>query len=384
MPWEEEFVVVQGTSLSLAIGVVAFAMGLCATMASWRVRKIHPAHYLLGGLVMWIVSSYLWSRSLDATIVKARSSVQLLLMTWLIWEFAPTRKRLQALLAAYVLGSYVSAVSVLYAFVTNSGSNLGIVEGRYTAAGFDENELGVTLALAVVMSGYLLALDQGYRFLWLIHIPVAVLAICLTGSRGAFITTCIAIAIVPCSFASFTTRVKWMVVLGIIILCSAAIIVIPHGSWDRIGTIHNEVAEGTLTNRTRIWAAGLEVYREHPLLGVGSGAFGDSVYSRLDIPYVAHNSYLSILVELGTVGATLFAAVLGTLMYLITTLSRLQRRAWFVLLATWCVAVSSLTWEHRKPTWFLFGLLISESAAIRSRSNRPQADLTSGGLLAPT
>jgi O-antigen ligase len=260
---------------------------------------------------------------------------------------------------------------VIYAFVTHTGSNLGLVEGRYTATGFDENELGVTLALALVMSGYLIALRQKYQIVWLLHIPISMLAICLTGSRGAFLATGVAVSIVPFSLGTLERRRKWIVGLALLGLFGVVIAVVPHTTWQRIGTIQSEVAEGTFTNRTRIWSAGLEVYREHPIIGVGSGAFGESVYSRLDIPYVAHNSYLSVLVELGAIGATLFAGVISAMFYLAAALPPLQRRAWLTNLLTWCVAVSSLTWEHRKPTWFLFGLLIAQAATVRCRVESP-------------
>jgi O-antigen ligase len=371
VPWEEEFAVAKGIALSHVVGAGASVAGVFAALVSSRVRKLHPVHYLLGALVLWIAVSYLWSYAPDATITKAGSSAQLLLMAWLIWEFASTESRQRSLLAGYVLGSYVSATSVLFAFMTHSGSNLGLVEGRYTATGFDENELGVTLALALVMSCYLLALNQRYQFVWLLHIPVSILAICLTGSRGAFLAIGVAAIIIPFSLAALDKRKRWIVLSALIIFLGVVLAVIPKASWQRIGTIHSEFAEGTLTNRTRIWAAGLEVYREHPIVGVGSGAFGESVYSRLDIPYVAHNSYLSILVELGAIGATLFASVLCALFYLTNTLPKLQRRVWLIMLLTWCVAISSLTWEHRKPTWFLFGLLISQSAALECRAGSP-------------
>lgn len=319
----------------------------------------------------WILGSYFWSHAPEATLTKAGSCTQLFLMAWLVWEFAPTQRRQRSLLAAYVLGSYVSASSVLYAFVTHTGNNLGLVEGRYTATGFDENELGVTLALALVMSCYLLALHQKCQVVWLLHIPISLLAICLTGSRGAFLATGVAASIVPFSIGTLERWRKWAVGFALISFLGAAIAVVPYTTWQRIGTIQSEVAEGTFANRTRIWSAGLEVYREHPIIGVGSGAFGESVYTRLDIPYVAHNSYLSVLVELGAIGATLFAVVLSALFYLATTLPPLQRRAWLTTLLTWCVAVSSLTWEHRKPTWFLFGLLIAQSAAFGCRVEAP-------------
>jgi hypothetical protein len=40
------------------------------------------------------------------------------------------------------------------------------------------------------------------------------------------------------------------------------------------------------------------------------------------------------------------------------------------LLLTWTVGVSALTWEYRKPTWFLFSLL---TAHVYSRRQENRA-----------
>jgi O-antigen ligase len=364
VPWEEEAAAAQGIAVSHVIGAAAGVIGLFAIIATWRVRRLHPLHFLLGAFVVWIIATYCWSTAPELTVIKAASCLQLFVMVCLIWQFAPTERRQVSLLKAYVLGSYVSTLSTIYSFVTSTGKNLGLAEGRYTAAGFDENELGITLALSLVMSCYLLAHNAGWRPIWLIHIPLCILAICLTGSRGAFISCGVAILIFPFSFGSFSKGQKWLMLSTLLVLVATALAFLPQTTWDRIGTIQSEVSEGTLTKRTYIWAAGLDVYRQHPILGVGAGAFGPSVYSKLDIPYVAHNSYLSVLVELGAIGAILFAAVLLALLRLATLLPKLESRTWIVLLLTWSVAVLSVTWEHRKPTWFLFGLLIAQSAAL--------------------
>jgi O-antigen ligase len=365
VPWEEEVSIVRGVAVSHLIGAGAAVAGVLACLIDRRIRRLDPLHYLLCTLVLWSALTCCWSVAPELSAVRAASCAQLLLMIWLIWEFAPTESRQLSLLQAYVLGSYVSACSVIYSFVTGNGDNLGLVDGRYSASGFNENELGIILALSLVMSCYLLARNAGPPLIWLLHVPVCVLAICLTGSRGSFIASTVALLMFPLSFASLRRAHRKFGVIALLLVIAAGIVFVPRSTWERIGTIRSEISEGTLTKRTFIWAAGLDVYREHPVGGVGAGAFGASVYSKLDIPYVAHNSYLSVLVELGAVGAILFVALLVGLFRLAAQLPKLERRAWTILLLTWAVAVFSVTWEHRKPTWFLFGLLIAQAAAFR-------------------
>ena len=42
-----------------------------------------------------------------------------------------------------------------------------------------------------------------------------------------------------------------------------------------------------------------------------------------------------------------------------------ERHLCLVLLLTWAIGVVSLTWEHRKPTWFVIGILIAYAGATR-------------------
>jgi O-antigen ligase len=264
----------------------------------------------------------------------------------------------------------------LYAFGTGTGRNLS--EGRYTSGGENENELGIILALSLCMSCYLLARNKGFRVLWFLHVPACLVAILLTGSRGSFIAAVLALLMFPCSLGSFSKNEKILGGLALVLVVALGLTFVPATTWDRMGSIQGEISEGTLTKRTYIWSAGLEAYREHPVLGVGAGAFEAGVVKRLDVAYVAHNSYLSVLVELGAVGLILFLALLASLVHAALKLPKTPRTAWIFLLLTWSVAVLSLTWEHRKPTWFLFGLLMAQSAALARPRFRAQEHVAGG------
>jgi hypothetical protein len=48
-----------------------------------------------------------------------------------------------------------------------------------------------------------------------------------------------------------------------------------------------------------------------------------------------------------------------------------DRALWMVMLLVWAAGVSTLTWEHHKVTWLLFGLITSVSGSAWWR--RPSA-----------
>jgi O-antigen ligase len=149
----------------------------------------------------------------------------------------------------------------------------------------------------------------------------------------------------------------------VLVVC-VGLVFIPSSSWERLSTIPDELRQGTLTGRTVIWGSGLEVFRAHPFLGVGAAAFRYSLGRTLSEPIVAHNTFLSVLVEQGVIGFTLFCAWLGVLALSVSTMPSLPQKLWIVTLGVWVVGVSSLSWEMRKPTWFFFGLLMAQWASL--------------------
>ena len=82
---------------------------------------------------------------------------------------------------------------------------------------------------------------------------------------------------------------------------------------------------------------------------------------------VAHNSFLSVLVELGLVGFLLFALILTVVVIQAWNQPKWERRFWLTMLIVWTIGASTLTWEHRKTTWLFWGLLVASAAIYQLR-----------------
>jgi len=214
---------------------------------------------------------------------------------------------------------------------------------------------------------------------------LALVTILLSASRTGFLTLCLAALVLPLSFP-YVRRVerKW-IACGVVAAVVAAVAVIPANSWKRLSTIGSEVSTGTLNNRALIWDAGLVSFRQHPVAGVGGGAFPRSVEPMLGFPkgwlIVAHNTFFSVLVETGVVGFTLFSLFLLSLVLAVRRMQGLKRVVWAVTLLVWGVGASTLSWETRKPTWLIFALILAEARLLpemRARRSAPRFAMRMG------
>jgi len=298
-----------------------------------------------------------------------------------VWELISSQELVRGLLQSYVIGALVASVMTLYNFATGqTAAQLAAAEGierwetsRYSVSGVNENDLGVILALSVPIVFYLLVSQKSALMklsCWL-QLVAGFTAIFLTASRGALVAAIIGLAMFPLIVLRLRRRQKLVSLAACAGLIACAVYLVPSTSWERIAEFTSEISGGTLTHRTLLWAAGLSVFRDHPFLGVGAGAYGLSILRMVDIPFVAHNTFLSVLVELGVGGALLLLGLLGCLFYCAFRMRYLERCLWVTLLLTWMAGVSALTWEHRKPTWLLFGLL---AAHAYSRTDKRRAE----------
>jgi O-antigen ligase len=83
---------------------------------------------------------------------------------------------------------------------------------------------------------------------------------------------------------------------------------------------------------------------------------------------VAHNSYLSVLVEQGIVGLIPYLMMFVTVYQAVRRLPKLERRFALTLLATVAFAILPLTWEDSKPLWIILAVLVGLSQAWVSRT----------------
>ena len=207
-------------------------------------------------------------------------------------------------------------------------------------------------------------------------IALWIAGVLLTASRTALVATFASFLFVAFTWRQTNCgqRISAAVLVGLLAL--SLVRLAPSPSRERLATLPTELTRGTLNKRTSIWKAGLKVFKRHPILGIGSGAYPKAVEPYLGkVPgqiNVAHNTFLSVLVECGMAGFAVFGVLLLALALLIWAMAGADRALWLTMLLAWGAGVQTLTWETRKPTWVIFALIMTAWALAFREREKPE------------
>ena len=360
LPLEKSVMVFEIGSISRTLGLAAFAATLALAVWTRRVRRPNAVFPVAVAYVAWCVLTVAWSVSHHASAARAATMAQLLGMLWVVWECCRTRRAQAWLLRAYVAGAAVASLLTMARY----GLGQQTYYNRYAAPGFDPNDMGVTLALALPMCLHLAA-SSGRRAAWAARVAAAPImaALLLTGSRTALVAACAAFLYSALTWRAAAPAQRATSAALALLLILGTVWLAPQTSRQRLATLPEEALAGTFHGRTTIWKTGLKVLERNWAQGVGISAFPEAVKPWLGtspvpgMPYTAHDTFLSVLVETGVPGALLFGLLLATVALFAWMLGPSERALWFTMLAVWVAGVSTLTWEQRKPTWLIFGLI---------------------------
>jgi hypothetical protein len=352
---------------SQVTGVLALALAMVAFAASGRVRRFHAVHVAGFMFVMWTGFSLVFIHNGWMEIPnKFWTFVQLVSMLWMIWELAVTRDRQLGLMAAYVLGAYISSMDTILLWRRE-----GEMLRRFAAGGVDNNDLAMMLALAIPMAWYLsMTLRKPVlRLLFSAYVPCAVLAIGLTGSRGGMVTTLVALLFIPLTVSKLSPLRRGIAIALLWISGILAVTYLPQTLMERLASTRTEVEGGNMGGRMKIWKAGMRAFAAQPWTGYGTSAFKRAVDPYLATrSQVAHNSFLSVAVEEGLVGLILYLTMFFLVFRAVKTLPMMtERRFALVLFAALIVSMLTLTSDASKRVWAVLAILLgmSQSRVVR-------------------
>lgn len=360
-------------------GILALLAAIPAVLQQGRVRTPGPIQWLVLAFYLWLCTSYIWSIAPDATFEKMRGFFQELMIVWLVWEFAESPEDVRSLMRAYVAGAWVLALLTLGSLLSG-GTEADQI--RFVAEGQDANDMARYLDMGLPMAALLVTCERRSvaRLLALGYLPLGLIAVLVTASREGFVAALIALA--GCGFLLYR-RYKRAVVGAIALLPAIALgmwFVVPHGTFERLATIPEELNRGDLNQRWNIWDAGWQAFVHAPIAGTGAGSFVSA--AGLNPVDTAHNTALSILADGGVVALFVaFAILVLTVRTVLLSRGPLQLALATALLG-WMATSLVATVEENRSTWLLIGVIAV--AGRMALEDQPAVERCFGNWIEPT
>lgn len=371
----------------IASGTLAKPLG-ALLVASWvlhlvgsrredlQLRRPTAAVPTLAVFFGFALLSAIWA--IDASTVFSNVSrlLQMALLFIIIISVVRTQRDLLVLAAAYVSGSAATA-----AYALGSGITLG---GRLTGGVGNSNSLAAAFGAAMLLAGFMLAATRGFarRAALVASIGVNGVAFVLTQSRGG------AIALAAGLLAAAAIGGRWRshaVAGGLVALAAGALYFFAVASPDVKARLTNISAQGS-SGRADEWRIAYRIFEGHPVIGAGLGNYSvlaphyaTATLQLLRVQFVlkgfvAHNTYLQVLSELGLVGITTFAIfIIGVIARALRALAGALRaetsalgRGAVVALLSILVADFFGSGLFLKPLWILLGLAAALPMLVES------------------
>jgi putative inorganic carbon (HCO3(-)) transporter len=243
--------------------------------------------------------------------------------------------------------------------LSNFSSPEAIAAGqfRFVAEGQDPNDVARYLDLGFPLAALLLNSERRWpgRLLALGYLPLGLVAVVLTASRGGFLTAVVASA--GCGLLLARNHAR-RVLAGALALPGFAVALwffVPHETFERLATIPEQLQGGDLNQRMNIWTFGWQAFAQAPLFGSGAGTFVSA--SRIASMNTAHNTALSILVTGGLIALCLFVAIVVLAVRSILRTHGPLQLALATALGIWFITTLDATVEENRATWLLLALI---------------------------
>jgi O-antigen ligase len=293
---------------------------------------------------------------------------------------------------AYVLGTVVAVLSPLYVY------HLHFLDVRYGLVALDPNSVGfrAAFALMLVLGGEIgRPANQARGWLVMLFAATLILSFSKTAIVGAV-----------AGFGALWFLSGRRIEHGIKFRQFVAMLIPLVFFWGRLvanamAYLNNTEEFSTLTGRTVLWQVTLDLSSAHPWLGYGFQTFQEVVdpFFHGNPQFVhawntqivhAHNAYLTALLQIGYVGAALFALLTVTIIWQLVRLVRRPREpsvpVWTALVLIFLIrSVTEGTFAASGPEFAMFctlGLIGEQLLAQGRMPNSADALRPAGQRLA--
>ncbi|MBI4458509.1 MAG: O-antigen ligase family protein [Acidobacteria bacterium] len=291
------------------VGAAAILTVVIERMVSRRgLEFVWPeSHLLLGFVAAAALSCFsaLWMHyAVDSTLDLLKAAV----LYFVIIATVHSESRFKGLVWVMLLGGLFPAIGTLGNYFQGK-----LIEGRASWVGIFENpnELSYSLVILVPLAAYLAVGARARRaaLLW-VFIAIYVAAVYVSFSRCGMIGLLSVLALVIFRRSRTVARVLMLFLLA------ASLFLVSQG-WSRSAGFSQLGTDSTLRERLATIQAGLAMFADHPLSGVGFGCSviawplyaPPGVYSGRWL--MIHNTFVQTLSETGIVGFLCFGSLIA-------------------------------------------------------------------------
>mgnify|MGYP000650769022 CR=1 FL=1 len=303
-----------------------------------------------------------------------------------IWRFMPF------VIVIFLLNKYVDAKKVMIAgFVGITVTSLYAVyqglSGISRANGFYGHPMTLGGWLCIFMPLLLIEFFEKRlldKYYWLSGIAFCVCSagLVFNGTRGAWLAVAIVCAglIIYYMFKS-----KSNLAVGIIFIALISALLVNNSKFmHRLDTIDDFTKYQSNTERILIWQSAWNMFKDHPILGVGLGQYTVNYQQKYISPQAkepnlghAHNNFMQMLAENGIVGFAGFIVMFGYII-LKNSIEWIKTKnvyALMIIASTVCLILQGFT-EYNvgnsaviKMYWLILGLLVILDSCYKTYNN---------------
>ncbi|MBK8178938.1 MAG: putative O-glycosylation ligase, exosortase A system-associated [Planctomycetes bacterium] len=304
--------------------------------------------YLMMFLVVWVtlgvIAANTWSPGQVDRWVELAKIIGVALFTTAVVRTA-AQLRVMVWVIALSLGFY-GVKSGLTGVLTGMSAQVLVGPGGMLA---DNNDFALAMVMALPML-LLIGLSEANKALRrgiLFMVPMTLITVIMTQSRGGFLACAAAIGVLVWRSKNRVAGI----VIGVLAVLGAAVLA-PSSYIERIQSIQDYEQDGSAMGRLAAWQTAINMAKDNPVLGVGLTLFirnyrqyksGD----RAEGVRVAHNSYLQIWAECGTPA---LATYLTMMLLTLVSLWRIRRKARQRYFTTWISNYATMF----EATWVAF------------------------------
>jgi O-antigen ligase len=271
-----------------------------------------PEGFLLLGFLGGAALSSLTALWVRQAVEAVSDLMKFALVYFFILNCANTKRRLRGVVWAMVIGGLFPAAGALRNYFHGN-----LVEGRAAWVGIfaNPNDLAYSLVILVPLAAFLAPGLRPMPRLALAGIAIVfIAAIFVTFSRGGAVGLVAVIGL-------YAWRKKSVLFQGLMVLLLAAGLILAGRFWTRSEDFSHLNGDVSFRQRLATSQAGLAMFADHPLLGVGLGCSvvawplyaPEDLYTRTAL--VTHNTLIQPLAETGLAGFVPFILFVGLGLY---------------------------------------------------------------------